>query len=70
MDIKAAEITQIIEREIANVEDVTLEKIGRVVSLKDGIARVYGLSDVQFNEVVSFPGGQQGIAMSLEEDSV
>lgn len=70
MDIKAAEITKIIEREIANVDDLVLEKIGRVVSLKDGVARVYGLSEVKFNEVVTFPQGQQGIAMSLEEDNV
>ena len=60
-----------IQNEIAQLETRAVKKnVGHVVSLADGVARIDGLSDVMFNEMVQLPGGVFGIALNLEEDSV
>ncbi len=71
MQVKPEEITRVIEEEIARFERKTdLRSVGRVLQIGDGVARVYGLEDVMANEIVEFEGGERGLAMNLEEDSV
>ncbi len=71
MKFKADEIASVIQQEIERFESrVDVREVGRVVSLGDGIARVYGLSGVASGEMVEFPNGASGLAMNLEEDSV
>ncbi|MCA3254649.1 MAG: F0F1 ATP synthase subunit alpha, partial [Alphaproteobacteria bacterium] len=58
MDIRAAEISQVIREQIANFgSDAQVSEVGQVLSVGDGIARVYGLDNVQAGEMVEFPGG-------------
>ncbi|HTK95528.1 MAG TPA: F0F1 ATP synthase subunit alpha, partial [Terriglobales bacterium] len=69
--IKADEITKIIREQIENYESkVTVDEVGTVLSLGDGIARVHGLDKVMAGELLQFPHGVAGIAMNLEEDQV
>src|SRR5690349_22027511 len=69
--IKADEITKLIREQIENYESkVAVDEVGTVISLGDGIARIYGLDKVMAGELVSFPKGVSGIAMNLEEDQV
>merc|ERR1711934_977687 len=70
--IGAAEISSLLEGRISSFfEDVNIEEIGRVLTVGDGIARVYGLSEVQAGEMVEFaPSGLKGMALNLESDSV
>src|ERR1700745_1108431 len=69
--IKADEITQLIRQQIENYETkVAVDETGTVITLGDGIARVYGLEKVMAGEMLSFPHGIAGIAMNLEEDQV
>src|ERR1017187_6910018 len=69
--IKADEITQLIREQIENYESkIAVDEVGTVISLGDGIARVYGLDKVMAGELLSFPHGVSGIAMNLEEDQV
>ncbi len=71
MEIRPDEITSIIKRQIESFETtVQLEEVGQVVQVGDGIARVYGLEKVMFNELVEFPGNLFGMAFNLEEDNV
>jgi len=71
MAIKADEISKIIQREIEGLEiEVDTKEIGTVISVGDGIARVYGLDRVMYNELLEFPHGVSGLALNLEEDSV
>jgi F-type H+-transporting ATPase subunit alpha len=71
MQIKADEISKIIQRQIEGYEtDVDTREIGTVISVGDGIARVYGLDRVMFNELLEFPQEVFGLALNLEEDSV
>ncbi len=71
MDIRAAEISSIIKEQIANFgTEAEVSEVGRVLSVGDGIARVYGLDNVQAGEMVEFPGGVQGMALNLETDNV
>src|SRR5580700_5771116 len=71
MEIKAAEISEILKKQIAGFESLAeLEEVGQVVSVGDGIAIVYGLDEVQAGELVEFPGGIRGMALNLEENSV
>jgi len=61
-------ILQEIEKEIANVANsVEKTNIGTIREIGDGVAKVEGLSDVQLNEMIEFPGGVTGLAMNLEE---
>src|SRR6201981_1157802 len=69
--IKADEITQLIRQQIENYETrVAVEEVGTVITLGDGIARVYGLEKVMAGELLAFPHDVAGIAMNLEEDQV
>tara|TARA_B100000686_G_C16776716_1_gene968950 strand:- start:157 stop:1689 length:1533 start_codon:yes stop_codon:yes gene_type:complete len=71
MEIKAAEISSIIKDQIANFETkADVAEVGTVLSVGDGIARVYGLDKVQAGEMVEFPGGIKGMALNLEMDNV
>ena len=71
MELKAEEISQIIKEQITDYDKkVELSETGVVLSVGDGIARVYGLDNVQAGEMVEFPGGIMGMALNLERDSV
>jgi F-type H+-transporting ATPase subunit alpha len=71
MDIRPAEISAILKQQIANFEAETdVSEVGQVISVGDGIARVYGLDKVQAGEMVEFPGGVRGMALNLETDNV
>jgi F-type H+-transporting ATPase subunit alpha len=71
MAIQAAEISAILKEQIANFgQEAEVAEVGRVLSVGDGIARVYGLDNVQAGEMVEFPGGIQGMALNLESDNV
>src|SRR5437899_3318101 len=69
--IKADEITQLIRAQIENYESkIAVDEVGTVITLGDGIARVYGLDKVMAGELLQFPHGVAGLAMNLEEDQV
>jgi F-type H+-transporting ATPase subunit alpha len=69
--IKADEITKLIREQIENYETkIAVDEVGTVMSVGDGIARVYGIDKVMAGELLSFPHGIAGIAMNLEEDQV
>src|ERR1700743_70415 len=72
MDIRAAEISAILKSQIANFgQEADVSDVGQVLSVGDGIARVYGLDQVQAGEMVSLPGaGVKGMALNLERDNV
>ena len=71
MSIKASEFSALLEQRVSNVySSVNVDEIGRVVSIGDGIARIYGLNNVQSGELVEFSNGLQGIVLNLEEDNV
>ena len=71
MEIKAAEISEILKKQIANFSaQADVAEIGQVLSVGDGVARVYGLDRVQAGEMVEFPGGVKGMALNLEADNV
>jgi F-type H+-transporting ATPase subunit alpha len=71
MGIQAAEISAILKDQIKNFgQEAEVAEVGRVLSVGDGIARVYGLDSVQAGEMVEFPGGIQGMALNLESDNV
>jgi F-type H+-transporting ATPase subunit alpha len=68
--IKADEITQLLREQIANYDSkVQVDEVGTITSLGDGIARLHGLDKVMAGELLSFPHGIAGLALSLEEDS-
>jgi len=71
MDIQPSEISAILKREIRNFDaEAEVTEVGQVLSVGDGIARVYGLDQVQAGEMVEFPGGIKGMALNLETDNV
>src|SRR5262245_50561667 len=71
MDLRPAEVTSILEKEIANYRGQSaLQSVGTVLSVGDGVARVWGLDDCMMNELLEFAGGVRGVALSLEEDNV
>ena len=71
MEIRAAEISNIIKKQIANFgAEAEVAEVGQVISVGDGVARVYGLDQVQAGEMVEFPGGVRGMALNLETDNV
>ena len=71
MGIQAAEISAILKDQIKNFgQEAEVAEVGRVLSVGDGIARVYGLDNVQAGEMVEFPGGIMGMALNLETDNV
>ncbi len=70
-DIKPSEVSAILQRQLEGIETKAgLEEIGTVLQVGDGIARIYGLSKVQANELIEFSNGTQGIVLNLEEDNV
>ncbi|TMA33099.1 MAG: F0F1 ATP synthase subunit alpha [Deltaproteobacteria bacterium] len=71
MDIKPGEITDILKREIKEYDrEIDVAETGTVLSIGDGIARVYGLENAMAGELVEFPGGTSGMVLNLEEDNV
>ena len=71
MAIQAAEISSILKEQIENFgQETGVDEVGRVLSVGDGIARVYGLDKVQASEMVEFPDGIKGMALNLEMDNV
>jgi F-type H+-transporting ATPase subunit alpha len=71
MDIRASEISAILKDQIANFgTEAEMAEVGRVLSVGDGIARVYGLDEVQAGELVEFENGTKGLALNLENDNV
>src|SRR5215467_11722104 len=71
MEIRAAEISAILKQQIANFgTEADVAEVGQVLSVGDGVARVYGLDKVQAGEMVEFPGGIRGLALNLEDDNV
>ena len=71
MEIRAAEISAILKDQIANFDaEADVSEVGQVLSVGDGVARVYGLDNVQAGEMVEFPGGIVGMALNLETDNV
>jgi F-type H+-transporting ATPase subunit alpha len=71
MDIQAAEISAILKEQITNFgTEAQVSEVGQVLSVGDGIARVYGLDNVQAGEMVEFPDGTKGMALNLETDNV
>ena len=71
MDIRAAEISKVIKDQISNFGDqAQVSETGQVLSVGDGIARIYGLDNVQAGEMVEFANGVQGMALNLEADNV
>jgi F-type H+/Na+-transporting ATPase subunit alpha len=71
MDIRAAEISAILKQQIKNFgQEAEVSEVGQVLSVGDGIARVYGLDNVQAGEMVEFENGVRGMALNLESDNV
>jgi len=70
-EVKAAEVSAILKKQIEGFDaSATLDEVGTVLAVGDGIARIYGLSNAQYGELVEFEGGMQGIVLNLEEDNV
>jgi len=71
MEIKASEISSILKKEISNFDtSADLAEVGEVLSVGDGVARIYGLDNVQAGEMVEFSSGVKGMALNLEVDNV
>ena len=71
MSLRADEISSLIEKQIQGFEEsIELKETGRVISVGDGIARVYGLENAMSGELLEFPGGLVGMVLNLEEDNV
>ncbi len=71
MAIKATEISDLIKQRIESFKPVTeARNVGTIVSLTDGICRIYGLADARYGEMLEFPGNTFGLALNLEQDSV
>jgi len=70
-DIKPSEVFDILKKQLAGLEDnLKLEEIGKVLQVSDGVARIYGLDNVQSNELIEFENGMMGVVLNLEEDNV
>ena len=70
-EVKPAEVSAILKQQLSGFEaSASLDEVGTVLTVGDGIARVYGLSNVQYGELVEFDGGLEGIVLNLEEDNV
>src|SRR5690606_20421304 len=71
MAIKASEISDLIRQRIKSFETkAEARDVGTIIALTDGICRIHGLADVQYGEMIEFPGGSYGLALNLEQDSV
>ena len=70
-EVNPAEISAILKQQLSNHDaNISFDEIGTVLTIGDGIARVYGLSNVQYGELVEFSNGIEGIVLNLEEDNV
>lgn len=70
-NIKPAEVSEILKQQLEGFKSVAeLEEVGTVLQVGDGIARIYGLSNVESNEMIEFESGMKGIVLNLEEDNV
>ena len=71
MNLRADEINSLIQKQIEGFEEgIELKETGRVISVGDGIARIYGLGEAMAGELLEFPGGLSGMVLNLEEDNV
>ena len=71
MNLRADEISSLIQKQIEGFEEgIELKETGRVISVGDGIARIYGLGSAMAGELLEFPGGLSGMVLNLEEDNV
>ena len=71
MALKASEISELIKKRIESFESTSEARdVGTIIALTDGIVRIHGLGDVQYGEMVEFPGNTFGLALNLEQDSV
>ncbi|PHN94904.1 F0F1 ATP synthase subunit alpha [Maribacter sp. 6B07] len=69
--VKAAEVSAILKKQLSGFDaTATLDEVGTVLTVGDGIARIYGLANAQYGELVEFEGGLEGIVLNLEEDNV
>ncbi|WP_340064223.1 F0F1 ATP synthase subunit alpha [Ascidiimonas aurantiaca] len=70
-EVKPAEVSAILKKQLSGFEaEASLDEVGTVLEVGDGIARIYGLSNAQYGELVEFEGGLEGIVLNLEEDNV
>ncbi|MCL2328671.1 MAG: F0F1 ATP synthase subunit alpha [Bacteroidetes bacterium] len=70
-DIKPSEVSELLKKQLQGYKsDAELDEVGTVLQVGDSIARIYGLSNVQANEMIEFPNGTMGIVLNLEEDNV
>ena len=70
-EVKPAEISAILRQQLSNYKTASeLEEVGTVLQVGDGIARIYGLNNVQSGELIEFSNGLRGIVLNLEEDNV
>ncbi|NNJ82805.1 MAG: F0F1 ATP synthase subunit alpha, partial [Flavobacteriaceae bacterium] len=70
-EVKPAEVSAILKKQLSGFEaTASLDEVGTVLTIGDGIARVYGLSNAQYGELVEFENGLEGIVLNLEEDNV
>ena len=70
-EVKPAEVSAILRQQLAGFKSESdLQEVGTVLQVGDGIARVYGLTNVQSGELIEFESGLQGIVLNLEEDNV
>ena len=70
-NIKPSEVSEVLLRELRNTDnDVKFEEVGVVLSIGDGVAHIYGLTNVTENELIEFDNGVMAVAMNLEEDNV
>ena len=70
-EVKPAEVSAILRKQLAEANSETnLQEVGTVLQVGDGIARIYGLTNVQSGELIEFENGLQGIVLNLEEDNV
>ena len=70
-EIKPAEISAILKKQLSDFDDsASLDVVGNVIEEGDGIARIYGLTNAQYGELVSFENGMSGMVLNLEEDNV
>ena len=70
-DIKVSEVSEILHQQLANLDTgIKVEETGKVLQVSDGVVRIYGLNNVQANELIEFENGEKAIVMNLEEDNV
>src|SRR5262245_28106940 len=71
MDLKPAEVTEVLKKEIAKYrETLKMESVGTILQVGDGVARIWGLDDCKVSEILEFPNGVFGMALNLEQDNV